>query len=215
MTLPLKAQKIISMKNMECLGYEVLLNFNPDFISSLGGHDKYILNGCALEHTLNYLHKTPKKDSYGKKIFINVDRSNLCNKIFLRKIVALSNTLYHKYDIELVIEITERNLCGFCSSISEGMLFLVQNKISLAADDFDIYNGDFRDSEVNIGMYRYIKIEAPTTATGIAVLNKYIKNNKHRNIILERVEHHHQLEYIYTDKIFAYQGYLFDKGASM
>ncbi|WP_421224192.1 EAL domain-containing protein [Aeromonas enteropelogenes] len=214
-TLPLKTQKIISMKDMECVGYEVLLNLSPAFISSLGAHDKFILNGCALEHTLNFLHRTPKSKSYGKKIFINIDRSNLCNKIFLRKIVALFNSLHQRYNIELVIEITERNICGFCLSIAEGMSFLVKNGVSLAVDDFDIYSGDFRCLEVDLDMYKYIKIEVPKTEEEYSLLDSFINDNKKGRIVIERIESQEQLNNINVQEIYACQGYFFHKADSI
>ncbi|WP_421194594.1 hypothetical protein [Aeromonas enteropelogenes] len=215
LNLNLKVQKIVSSSytfTREIIGYEILLDF-----SSPPGVDVsylYFINGQVLDYTLNYLYKMDSSVFKGKTIFINVDRTNLCNKITLKKIALLSSHLIKINKITLVVEITERNLCGKCIQIADGLAFLKNENVKLAIDDYDIYKGDFRTHELIDDIYEYIKIDAPQTELDCKTLNDFI-THRNEKIIIERIENNYQLREINTTLIYGLQGYLFDYGRNI
>ncbi|WP_080755627.1 EAL domain-containing protein [Aeromonas hydrophila] len=210
----LKIQNIVSPFTDDVIGGEILIDFNDEITSEFMSYDSsniYFMNGSALEYTLSYLYNQTYSLLNGRKIFVNVERMNLCNSIVLRKILSLSRKMSQGYNIELIIETTERNVCGACPRILTGLDFLRDKKISLAMDDYNIYNGDFRCNEINSGFYNYIKLEAPQTKHEINVLNKFIKST-HQNIIIEKIEDKDILERIDMKNVYGLQGYAFDYG---
>ncbi|WP_421247476.1 hypothetical protein [Aeromonas jandaei] len=205
-----KYEKIVATDGA-IIGYEILLNF--DKAKAYGDHvsqyQKSIYDTSATEAAISML--LSNRSIYGaRRYFINFERMHLCNKILLRKIALLSKKL-HANNIELVLEITERNVCGFCSQIDDGLEFLNDMNVSLAVDDFDIYSeeDDFRMPEVLSGIYQYIKIEVP--------LNEVQRRQFHhfssradisvRKIIVERIEHRNMIAGL--AKSFGFQGYAY------
>lgn len=87
--LNLKVQKIVSSSytfTREIIGYEILLDFSSP--PGVAVSYLYFINGQVLDYTLNYLYKMDSSVFKGKTIFINVDRTNLCNKITLKKLLC-------------------------------------------------------------------------------------------------------------------------------
>lgn len=204
-----RLQKIVT-EDKRVIGYEVLLNFAKADCDSKKTYHQYnnaINDGRALDYLLNHLLTKPLM-IFSKKIFINVERMNLCNKFLMRKLVAVSNLLFLNNDIELVVEITERNQCGSCNEIHKGLTFLKRNVVSLAADDFDIYNGDFRDNEIRMGLYNYIKVIMPTSPSEVSKLNSFITITKEK-IIIEMVEDYYILKSLNIKSVYGYQGYAY------
>lgn len=204
-----RLQKIVAYDE-SVLGYEVLLDFskverNEDQLNH--PYHKAINDGRALDFLLNIILTKPM-NFFSKKLFINVERMNLCNKFLMRKMVAASNTLFLKNDVELVVEITERNQCGNCNDIVKGLNFLKRNTVSLAADDFDVYNGDFRDREVLMGFYDYIKVIMPTSSLEASMLNSFITSRK-EDVIIEMVEDTNLLKKLNIESVYGYQGYAY------
>ncbi|MFQ2293909.1 hypothetical protein ACK323_20650 [Aeromonas enteropelogenes] len=204
-----RLQKIVACDE-SVLGYEVLLDFSKvkrDEDQLCHPYYKAINDGRALDYLLNSILTKPMI-FFEKKIFINVERINLCNKFLIRKLVAASNLLFLNNDVELVVEITERNQCGNCTDIVQGLNFLKRNTVSLAADDFDIYNGDFRDREVLMGLYDYIKVIMPTSSLEASTLNKFVTSRK-EDIIIEMVEDASLLKKLNIKSVYGYQGYAY------
>ncbi|WP_429092750.1 hypothetical protein [Aeromonas veronii] len=209
-TFQYRLQKIVSIDG-ELLGFEVLLDFvaaQRELDNGMLQYTQAINDGRALDNLLNCL-LTKKSKINAVKLFINVERMNLCNKMLLRKIVAAARHLYVNYDIELVVEITERNQCGYCADILHGLVFLKKNKVTLAADDYDIYGKDFRIKEINVGLYDYIKVVMPTTPAEATVLNAFVSGRTEK-VILEMVEDHQLIRsFQLSPKLYAYQGFAY------
>jgi c-di-GMP-related signal transduction protein len=204
-----RLQKVVA-SDERVLGYEVLLDFTKgdcDIDNHTHQYYRAINDGRALDYLLNRLLTKPLI-FFSKKIFINVERMNLCNKFLMRKLVAASNELFLRNDVELVVEITERNQCGSCNDITQGLVFLKKNAVLLAADDFDVYNGDFRDKEVNMGFYSYIKVIMPTSPREVSMLNTFIKSRK-EEVIIEMVEDAGLLKSLKIEPVYGYQGYAY------
>lgn len=205
-----RLQKIVSLQG-DILGFEVLLDFQRaqnEINDGLAQYTSAINDGRSLDFLLNIL-LTKKPNYFSKRIFINVERMNLCNKTLLRKVAAAARKLCVDYDVELVVEITERNPCGDCADILHGLVFLKRNKVSLAADDFDIYGDDFREKEVDSGIYDYIKVDMPKSISQARKLNEFICNRRER-VIVEMVERHEEIFNLgVSNRAFGYQGFAY------
>ena len=150
-----------------------------------------------------------------KKIFLNIERSCVCNRIIVNEIINFKNYLM-TLGIELVLEVTERevSVCWGCCEIKAGLTELSRNKVLLAVDDYDIYNGDFRSSELPI--YNYIKIEVPKNENEYQQLDSFIQNSEGKlNIVIERIESQEELTRVIkkdaTTCLSGFQGFVFGK----
>ncbi|MDV7105981.1 EAL domain-containing protein [Vibrio sp. TH_r3] len=150
-----------------------------------------------------------------RKLFINIERSCVCNRVIINEIIHFKKYLM-TLNIELVLEVTEReaSVCWACSEIYSGLSELSKNQVLLAVDDYDIYNGDFRSSELSI--YNYIKIEVPKNENQYQQLDSFIRNSQSTlNIVIERIESQAELTRV-TQKGIAtslrgFQGFVFGK----
>ncbi|WP_421226355.1 hypothetical protein [Aeromonas jandaei] len=204
-----RLQKIVSYQQ-GIIGYEVLLDFakaQASIPDGLTTYKKAINDGSALNYLLTRLIKDNLK-LFGSKLFINVERINLCNKTLLRKINLAAKSLLQTNQVELVVEITERNPCGYCANIMNGLVYLKRSEILLAADDFDIYGDDFRRNEVNIGLYDFIKVIMPKSVTEAMIFNRFVSERSEK-IIVEMVEEHHALEQWKLSTAYGYQGFAY------
>lgn len=204
-----KFQKIVSY-HQNVIGYEILLDFaKAQSLMSDGliQYTKAINDGSALDYLLSMLMKG-NLSVFSTKLFINVERMNLCNKILLRKINLAAKKLLKTNHVELVVEITERNPCGYCVDIMHGLVYLKRCNISLAVDDYDIYGDDFRKKEVNIGLYDFIKVIMPKSSNQAQIFNKFV-SNRGENVILEMVEEHDQLKQWQLSVAYGYQGFAY------
>lgn len=152
---------------------------------------------------------THRSDDFkGKHLFINLERSNLCDKYLLCDIVILKNSLAD-LNINIVVEITERNPCNDCSKIRKGFEFLQKQKVLLAVDDYNL-DYDFRDEELFGGFYHFIKVEhscEPNYYSKIIELSKRTRSK----VIIERVETHNERQQIRQSDIqfWGLQGFLY------
>lgn len=202
----------------ECIGYEVLIDQQRSR-EILPGQNVH--SDLTFSSSTNYLIQRIKvaienrrfeSEWSGKYLFLNVERSNLCDIALLARLVELNHYLLQR-QIVLVVEVTERNVCGSCNRIGEGLLLLKQNGIVTAADDFDIYNGDFRHKELETGWYEFIKIQSPETKKDIEKLVVFT-HLRPEKVIIERVE---SVSIFHTlldlqSVFWGFQGYCFDKG---
>ncbi|MGF1755298.1 EAL domain-containing protein [Vibrio makurazakiensis] len=147
-------------------------------------------------------------------IFINLERSHLCDLFLIGDIITLHDAL-KGINTKLVVEITERNNCLDCSKIREGIEILNKNKIILAVDDYDIYSEvepDFRLSEYNAGLYELVKIRAPKNLKELTVFYVFCKSSPLK-IIVEQIESEDDANLmIALDLIWGMQGFHFHKG---
>lgn len=187
----IKFEKIVSWYD-DILGYEILLDFDharKHGQNVLAEYKKGMLDSSVTEFTLSQLVRVGGMGFNPKRFFVNIERNHLCNPHLLRKAALVSKELFLN-DVELVLEITERNPCGKCNRVLSGLRFLKDVGVSLAIDDYNIYNGDFRTPEVLSGMYDYIKIEMPMNEHEQQCFNSFSLRyaKEHQKIILERVE---------------------------
>ncbi len=198
--------------NRHCIiGAELLVDFQH--LKSLGvpleQSNELISSGEAAHSSLDYASTILGKEV----VFVNVERCNLCDMKILKRIITLSNQLL-LIGIELVIEITERNFCGICVRVVEGLTYLKENKVKLAADDFDYigYKNDSKEKELVL-YYDYIKLEMPVNEFERMVFNDFIDcYSSVKRIIVERVETTRQMKSLPVDKLWGVQGFLFCKG---
>ncbi|MCE9789994.1 EAL domain-containing protein, partial [Shewanella chilikensis] len=146
-------------------------------------------------------------------IFINIERSHLCDNHLISEIIRLSFIL-KEYNSNLVVEVTERDHCGSCARIIEGIKLLRKSNIMLAIDDFDIYKNDLSDILYNDDtkdLFDIVKINIPEQYL-IATLNKFVSECD-KKIIVEMVETEEQLEQVKNiSNIWGVQGYIYDRG---
>ncbi len=183
-----KLQEIVDEDGVN-LGYEVLIN--PANLTDSAANEvydreiKYPHMSRALIARLDRYIARHACDFKGKHLFINLERSNLCDKYLLCDIVILKNSL-ESLKANLVIEITERDSCKRCSEIRKGFEFLQKQKVLLAVDDYDL-NSDFREEELLSGFYHFLKVEHSDEAdyyNRVMALSKRTRTK----LIIERVE---------------------------
>ncbi|HGY9608048.1 diguanylate phosphodiesterase [Vibrio harveyi] len=183
-----KLQEIVDVKN-RVLGYEVLLdplNLPKQEIKDLYNREiQYPHMSRALISRLEHYTHQHTNDFFGKYVFINLERSNLCDKYLLCDIVILRNTL-ETLKADLVIEVTERNTCQRCPEIQKGFDFLKKQNVLLAVDDYDL-DFDFREQEVLGGLYQFIKVEHSTKQDYYDRVFELSKKTRAK-LIIERVE---------------------------
>lgn len=212
-----KIQEINCFKSHEPIAYEILIN-----AKSLSESERVILFSHDVKHpnsvrrmmkhllsSINNENGNSNKLS-GKSIFINLERSNLCDYYLLSELKNISNILKNK-SITLVVEITERDTCPQCKRVLDGLMLLNIMDIPLAVDDFNIYCGDFREEEFQKGIYSYIKIAAPKTFEDKSKLALFKCQNPHERIIIENVETQSDLDFLQDIQPVAIQGFFFDK----
>ncbi|CAM4449608.1 hypothetical protein [Vibrio agarivorans] len=213
-----KTQSICDF-NGGVLGYELLIDnsssIEVEIVLGMNVHKDITFSSSAnnlIDRLKDAVINSDFVDLNGKKVFINIERSNLCDITLIARLIELKGLLV-RYNSALVVEITERNTCGACVRILSGLALLKDNGISLAADDFDVYNGDFREEEVSMGIYDYIKIRAPKTCYEIGKVVSSLEHIKER-VILEMVESAEVLKSIsyFSSNVYGLQGYYFDLG---
>lgn len=194
-----KAQSIVNVDG-EVIGKEILL-----YGSSIC--QLTFLQKDVLFESLNAAELLESKGS----VFVNLERNLLCDTNLLRKIHLVSKRLNDR-GVDLVIEITERNICGTCSKIQEGLHTLHRNNVSLAIDDYDYLSDDFRHEELNMNIYRYIKVNTPLNDSEYNKLSAFSLEHKNTNIIIERIETEKDLLLNSPINPWGIQGFLFCRG---
>lgn len=208
-----KLQEITNLDGIN-IGYEILIDAKGFSVAQV---DEIYNKGLMFPHSAKRLMR--RIESYiedggdilsGKNLFVNLERSHLCDKFLLCDIVILSKKSKKK-DINLIIELTERDICGKCSKIDEGICFLKNNKVLLALDDYEINEDDFRRDELNANVYNFIKVDFLSIKNNLrsieAILEKY-----NLKLIVEYIESERDKEWISKNlKItWALQGYLYN-----
>ncbi|NIY85957.1 EAL domain-containing protein [Vibrio campbellii] len=210
-----KLQEIVD-ENGTNLGYEVLID--PINLSKKIANDVYKreikfphLSRALVSRLERYISRH-MSDFAGKHLFINLERSNLCDKYLLCDLVMLKNAL-EALNAHLVIEITERSACKDCNSIRKGFEFLRSNKVLLAVDDYDL-NTDFREQELLSGFYQFMKIEHSAKDNYYSRAIELSKKTRTK-LIIERVESHLERSNIALNQVpfWGLQGFLYNTRA--
>ncbi|WP_404972203.1 diguanylate phosphodiesterase [Vibrio campbellii] len=210
-----KLQEIVD-ENGTNLGYEVLIE--PINLSKKIANDVYKreikfphLSRALVTRLERYISRH-MSDFAGKHLFINLERSNLCDKYLLCDLVMLKNAL-EALNAHLVIEITERSACKDCNSIRKGFEFLQSHKVLLAVDDYDL-NTDFREQELLSGFYQFMKIEHSAKDNYYSRAIELSKKTRTK-LIIERVESHLERSNIALNQVpfWGLQGFLYNTRA--
>ncbi|MEZ9548919.1 MULTISPECIES: hypothetical protein [Vibrio] len=193
------------------IGAELLIDFNV-----LLGHgaeyaemDDIVCMGEAAHGAIDNAPQITGKEI----IFINLERSNLCDVKILRRIVTLNERL-NLAGVKLVVEITERNNCGRCCRIVQGLSYLKSCDIKLASDDYNFigHKLDVYDTELLL-FYDYIKLEMPVGEADINRMNEFIEYyGTEKKIVLEKIERNEQLYNVSLDNVWGLQGFAYCKG---
>ncbi|QQX79908.1 hypothetical protein JK628_20790 [Shewanella sp. KX20019] len=205
-----KLQSIVNISG-DRVASELLID-RLKLTSNLYDLERKLRFGSLCANALN----TASKLSFEKELFINIERRNLCD---IKTLIHIRDASISLCDlgVKLVIEITERNLCGNCPRIAEGLTFLRQCAISLAVDDYDYINYDFREDEVKKNnYYEYIKITMASNENELKKMNEFIKilSETHK-IIIERIENEKEIYKIDQKYIWGMQGFAFCNGVSL
>lgn len=208
-----KLQEITNLEGIN-IGYEILIDAKGFSVIQV---DEIYNKGLMYPHPTKKLMR--RIENYiegggqllsGKSLFVNLERSHLCDKFLLCDIVILSKKLAHQ-NASLIIELTERDICGKCSKIDEGIYFLKQNKILLALDDYNINEGDFRNDELDAKVYNFIKIDFSSITNNLNYIDDILKKHNLK-LIVEYIESESNKEWISKNlkTTWALQGYLYN-----
>lgn len=197
------------------LGHEVLLSF--DKLTSLETSyffKKLIIDTYTTKVLVRKLNENIEQLKFlSNYIFINVERTHLCDNHLIGEIIKLNGS-FKKYDVTLVIEVTERDYCGACPRIIDGILSLKSSNIMLAIDDYDIYKDvhvDFLYEDKIISLFDIIKINIPDERS-VSTFKNFVSNCSQR-VIVEMVETEAHLNYVKNrSDIWGIQGFIYDKG---
>ncbi|HFQ5334903.1 TPA: EAL domain-containing protein [Vibrio vulnificus] len=208
--------KLQEIKNLngEIIGYEVLIDAKGLSIRKANEiYSKHLMFPHSTQRLVRRLERYIEGNSlvfYEKKLFINLERSHLCDKYLLCDIVILSRKSAQK-NVTIVIEITERNNCKTCPEIEKGIKFLKQNKILLAIDDYELDKIDFRFKELQSNVYNFIKVDFSSLKIHLNSLENLI-NQYNLKLIVEYIETEDDRNWICQNapKTWALQGYLYN-----
>ncbi|MFB2681258.1 EAL domain-containing protein [Shewanella mangrovisoli] len=212
--LKYKTQSIVS-KAGKPIAEELLLNFEHAQLNScIKYYQSVIETGALTNESLEFIIERRLINSLNlqscNKLFINIERNNLCDVRTLRLINEAAKTLENS-NVSLVVEITERKCSNTCNRGIEGLLQLKNMGITLAIDDYDYISRDFRKPELDIGLYDYIKINNPQIEVQRDNFEKIIDKSfkKGLKVIVEHIESRKDFEKLPHDYIYGYQGYHF------
>ncbi|MBW8184076.1 hypothetical protein [Shewanella nanhaiensis] len=184
-----KQQRIVTQKG-RIYGHEILaLQVNSSEKLSVSILTDRIYDSLRNDNKINFM--------LGNKIFINVEAYELCNIQTLKKISEF-NKIVDAYGSKLVCEITERNLCHPCTHYHNGLTYLYNNGVTLAADDYVLFKRDFREEFIS-KFFKIVKIEVPKLNCKYLLeyeeeVRKISKKNK--IIVFERIETEAQLYFV-------------------
>ncbi|HDY8064182.1 TPA: EAL domain-containing protein [Vibrio vulnificus] len=206
-----KIQEMINLEG-ENIGYEVLIDAEGlSIIKADEIYNKSLMFPHSTQRLIRRLEQyinENEKEFYGKNLFINLERSHLCDKFLLCDIVILSRKSARK-NVNIVIEITERNICGSCPEVETGINFLSKNKVLLALDDYELDKCDFRHKELEYDFYDFIKVSFSSLFNHIKELDEIITRHNLK-LIIEHIETESEKKWIlqHVPKTWAMQGYL-------
>ncbi|NIY82530.1 EAL domain-containing protein [Vibrio hepatarius] len=208
-----KIQEINDLKG-ENIGYEVLINAEG---LSIRQADEIYNKGLMFPHStqrlIRRLERYVEENSqvlFGKNLFINLERSHLCDKFLLCDIVILSRKAAHK-NVNVIIEITERDTCGKCPEIGTGINFLNKNNVLLALDDYELNKSDFRYKELDTNVYSFIKVDFASLSNHQEQLDELLEKYNLK-LIVEYIESESDRDWVtqHAPETWALQGYLYN-----
>ncbi len=208
-----KIQEINDL-NGDNIGYEVLINAEGLSVRQADEiYNKSLMFPHATQRLIRRLEHYVEENSQeltGKNLFINLERSHLCDKFLLCDIVILSRKAAHK-NVNVIIEITERDTCGKCSEIGSGIEFLNKNNVLLALDDYEVNKNDFRCNELESNVYSFIKVDFVSLSNHQEQLEELLEKYNLK-LIVEYIESESDRDWVsqHVPNTWALQGYLYN-----
>lgn len=151
------------------------------------------------------------------RLFINIEPESLCDISSLAKLAYLHRQL-KSYHCELTVEITERINCENCDVANSGLLRLRHQGLSIALDDYDIYNETGDKRRFNPALFNIIKIIRPSNSRQIFQFGKFFQQSPLRPeqmLVVENIERLSELKQVLNTKGLPkrcyFQGYLFHR----
>ncbi|MBL4560996.1 MAG: EAL domain-containing protein [Labilibaculum sp.] len=193
---------------------ELLIDRKLSIHSNAEDLDFVIHFGEAANKTLDYA--CAYSLSSPLSIFINIERSNLCDVKVIKRICDISKRL-ELFGTELVVEVTERDFCSKCTKVLEGLTYLKSKEVVLAKDDFDYLTLDFKSINTELALfYEYVKIDVPLNFKEKVIFDDFVEAHyKTKKIIVEKIETKEQLKMLDLIKLWGVQGFLFCKGETI
>lgn len=201
----------IADKRGSIIGAELLLDFN--YLLERGISNTEINDIISLGEAAHGAIDCASQFTSKNVVFINLERSNLCDVKILNRVITLNETL-NFFGIKLVIEITERNYCGRCCRIIQGLTYLKSFDVKLACDDYNFIGHELGVYDVELLLfYDYIKLEMPVGEADVNRMNEFTEYyGSEKKIILEKIEVNEQLNNVNLDKVWGLQGFAYCKG---
>ncbi|MFB2779598.1 hypothetical protein ACE017_10530 [Shewanella mangrovisoli] len=201
----------IDDKRQNIIGAELLLDFNyllEQGVSHAEINDIISL-GEAAHDAIDYASQLANKGI----VFINLERSNLCDVKILNRVITLNEVL-STIGVQLVVEITERNYCGRCFRIIQALTYLKSFDVKLACDDYNFIGREQGVYDVKLLLYYdYIKLEMPVGEDDVNSMNEFVEYyGTEKNIILEKIEVNEQLNNVNLNNVWGLQGFAYCKG---
>ncbi|WP_367986680.1 EAL domain-containing protein [Vibrio sp. NTOU-M3] len=198
--------------NKENFACEILIDFKS-YKREYCDFYEVIRSGKVIYSIFDILKSSLEK--FPKKIFINVERHNLCDFNIRNCLFDMHKFLENNGHI-LVVEITERNECMGCGAVEAEMRKMTEWGIIFAIDDV-VGIDDPRLITKEVDCYTYAKVEAPSLSSRMS-LDKFIKQveickQKGLEIIVEKVETYQQLNLLKSLNLTYFQGYYFHRGS--
>ncbi|MGF1873320.1 EAL domain-containing protein [Photobacterium indicum] len=202
-----KQEKILS-RNKDVFAHEVLMrNSNSTDWNTMKEDDLDTLVTKQLLYIFDEYMKYRFKEQATKRFFINIERRQLFNIEFIKRIATLVNTM-RSHGICIVFEITER---GHVQPNDVLMLKLLKNEygFSFAADD--VIPDDNRQHEFSANIYDFIKLDH--LERWIADVNTTkdwmysIIETTSTQFIAEKIETHKELSFAMALPFDFFQGY--------
>lgn len=214
-----KIQKIFSLSGLY-VGGEVLIDRVRTKSTPIKSSHDGLMFASLTKDLVERLNSVISTEAFGLGfkggfIFVNIERSNLCDVNLIEMINRLNkNTLNAGFN--LVIEITERNICGDCKEIIGGLERLKSKGILVAVDDYNLYDNDFRMCELDDGLYDIVKIRAPYNYSEFIILKEFIRVRREK-VVIEMVETKEIFNEIKSMSQFVWgvQGFYFDRGTPL
>ncbi len=211
--LSYKIQEINSLSGIN-IGYEVLINAEGLSVKQANEiYNKSLMFPHSTQRLIRRLEHYVEENSHeltGKSLFINLERSHLCDKFLLCDIVILSRQAAYK-KVNIIIEITERDICGSCSEIRNGIKFLNKNNVLLALDDYQINKNDFRRNELESNVYSFIKVDFVSLSNHQEQLEELLEKYNLK-LVVEYIESESDRDWVsrHAPETWALQGYLYN-----
>ncbi len=211
--------EIIVSQNKQLLASELLLSREdaPIHNSFMNGKFGKRLAKDILEQQLYFLISLNPSVFPFKFLFINVERNAFVNQNIISLMTSV-HSHFKNYGKSLVVETTERQYSYGDKEYLDSLEKLKNVDIKIALDDYQV-GDDFREEELDAGLYDFVKVDNPffNIKMGIGFSSENLDTILRRKAtsdakwIVERVEDECSLNHLLPFDFWGYQGYLFNR----